>query len=230
MKPKVLVAEDNIDHLELLTDALSLDNIVVGTDCKEGCLEYLEKEHFDLVVLDYNLKKRFSGFDILREITLKYPYIPVIMVTAYGNEELAVKVMKIGAKDYIRKTLDNNYIDRIVSNVHTIIKRKDKLGYKTMKKESLLTLEKHKDVFIKKWKERINFEKNRFNILANIVFSDKLLHKLYSAFLSDLENERINETLRLLKETILNQSNKEKFLLDIELLNITYLAGVQMKF
>ena len=140
MKPKVLVAEDNVDHLELLSDALSEENDVIGTDSKEGCMERLSQDQFDLVVLDYNLKKNFSGFDILREITLKYPYLPVIMVTAYGDEELAVKVMKIGAKDYIRKTLDNNYIDRIVTNVRTLVRKKDKRDYKKIKSEALKLL------------------------------------------------------------------------------------------
>ena len=145
MKPKVLVAEDNVDHLELLTDALSEENEVVGTDSKEGCMEQLQKDTFDLVVLDYNLKKDFSGFDILREITLKYPYMPVIMVTAYGNEELAVKVMKIGAKDYIRKTLDNNYIDRIVSNVRILVNKREKEDYRKIKEDSIAFLHQHKE-------------------------------------------------------------------------------------
>ena len=78
------------------------------------------------------------------------------MVTAYGNEELAVKVMKIGAKDYIRKTLDNNYIDRIVTNVRTLVRKKDKADYKEIKNMALKFLKNNTLNFIDKWKEKIH--------------------------------------------------------------------------
>lgn len=222
MKTRVLVAEDNIDHLELLSDALSEENEVMGTDSREGCMELLEKHSFDLVVLDYNLKKDFSGFDILREITLKYPYLPVIMVTAYGNEDLAVKVMKIGAKDYIRKTLDNNYIDRIVGNVRTLVQRKDRADYKKVKKNALSFLREHEDDFIDRWKESIHSSEERFDVSHDLRLSDELLRLCYRAFITDIEKDQLNETLAVFKKNIEQQEKKERLLIGFELLNMTF--------
>lgn len=222
MKPKVLVAEDNVDHLELLSDALSEENIVVGTDSKEGCMERLAHEQFDLVVLDYNLKKDFSGFDILREITLKYPHLPVIMVTAYGNEELAVKVMKIGAKDYIRKTLDNNYIDRIVRNVRTLVKKKEKGDYKQIKKDVLVFLKEKKEDFIQKWKDKIQKYEKRFEIPDTLDVPNPFFKKLFKAFLDDLSEDKISRTLDTLKGIFKDNIHDEWLLLNIELLNVSF--------
>ena len=222
MKPKVLVAEDNIDHLELLSDALSDENIVIGTDSKQGCMEQLAKDQFDLVVLDYNLKKDFSGFDILREITLKYPYLPVIMVTAYGDEELAVKVMKIGAKDYIRKTLDNNYIDRIVTNVRTLVRKKDRGDYREIKKNALKFLKDNTTLFVKKWKEKIHVYEEKFDIPGTLNMADVFFQKLYTAFLDDLAGDKISQTLDVLKEIFTDHVQDERLLLNIELLNVSF--------
>ena len=214
MKPKVLVAEDNVDHLELLSDALSEENDVIGTDSKEGCMERLSQDQFDLVVLDYNLKKNFSGFDILREITLKYPYLPVIMVTAYGDEELAVKVMKIGAKDYIRKTLDNNYIDRIVTNVRTLVRKKDKRALKFLKDNT--------NEFINQWKEKIHSYEEKFDIPGTFNITDPFFKKLYKAFLDDLTGDKITRTIETLNEIFKDHVQDERLLLNIELLNVSF--------
>lgn len=222
MKPKVLVAEDNVDHLELLSDALSVENTVIGTDSKEGCMEHLAREQFDLVVLDYNLKKDFSGFDILREITMKYPYLPVIMVTAYGNEELAVKVMKIGAKDYIRKTLDNNYIDRIVNNVRSLVKKKEKGDYRQMKKDVIGFLRENADEFIKKWKDKIHLYEEKFEISDTLNMPDVFFMKLYKAFLDDLTEDKISRTLDTLKGIFKDNMHDGGLLLNMELLNVSY--------
>jgi DNA-binding response OmpR family regulator len=221
MKPKVLVAEDNIDHLELLSDALSIDNIVVGTDCFEGCMSYLEKDKYDLVVLDYNLKKNYSGYDILKEINLKYPYLPVIMVTAYGNEDLAVKVMKIGAKDYIRKTLDNNYIERIVSNVKLLVGRNEKEDLSSIKKEIVRFLTDNRGSFIGLWKEKIHVQETRFDVHESATIKDDMLDLIFNAYLSDIEKNQIVDTMSLLK-TIFEKEAEEDLLLNMELLNISF--------
>jgi len=222
VKPRVLVAEDNIDHLELLSDALSEENDVIGTDSKEGCMEKLTQGQFDLVVLDYNLKKDFSGFDILKEITLKYPYLPVIMVTAYGNEELAVKVMKIGAKDYIRKTLDNNYINQIVKNVRTLLNRKEKQDYRIIKKKALFFLKEREKDFIARWKDKIHTYEEKFDIPGPLQVQDLLFKKLYKAFLEDLAEDKISRTLDILKEIFTDHLKDEYLLINIELLNVSF--------
>jgi YesN/AraC family two-component response regulator len=59
-------------------------------------------EEIDLVILDYRLDD-MSGLDVLKEIKDCRPAVPVILVTAYGDEDVAVKAFRYGAKDYIKK-------------------------------------------------------------------------------------------------------------------------------
>jgi DNA-binding response OmpR family regulator len=222
MKPRVLVAEDNIDHLELLSDALSEYNEVIGTDSLEGCMQNLAEKKFDLVVLDYNLKKNFSGFDILKEINFKYPYLPVIMVTAYGNEDLAVRVMKIGAKDYIRKSLDNNYIERIVNNVNNILGKKDKENLNKVKQDIIDYFIENRASFISMWKDKIHTQEERFDIHGTEKISSEKLEPLFNAYVRDIEKNQISDTTALLKDFFSNPQIEEELFLNMELLNITF--------
>ncbi|MBN1410851.1 MAG: response regulator [Spirochaetales bacterium] len=218
-KPKVLVAEDNLDHLELLTDALCEKNIVVGTDSKEGCMQLLAAEDFDLVVLDYNLKKKFSGFDILREITVRYPNLPVIMVTAYGNEELAVKVMQIGAKDYIRKSLDNNYIDRIVKNINLLLNQKESINSNQAKNDIMKYLEENLDRIVDSWYLHLVELGREYSIEGISKVPKVLLVSVFNAVLFDIKLSK-NDSLDLIKE-LLFEKGKTKTILSNHL-NLTF--------
>ena len=55
-----------------------------------------------LVILEYRLSD-MSGLDVLREMKKCRPSVPVILVTAYGDEAVAVKAFRYGAKDYVKK-------------------------------------------------------------------------------------------------------------------------------
>ena len=104
---KILVADDNHDHIELMGEALKqelcaeIDTATTG----EECLKKVAKESFDLLLLDY-LFPKISGLDILKHITEKGYDLPVIMVTGHGDEKIAVEAMKAGAIDYIVKSED----------------------------------------------------------------------------------------------------------------------------
>lgn len=214
------MAEDNIDHLELLTDALSIDNNVIGTDSREGCLSLLAEREFDLVVLDYNLKKKFSGFDILKEITGAYPHLPVIMVTAYGSEDLAVKVMKTGAKDYIRKTLDNNYIDRIVNNVKLLVQvsQEDKFT----QNDVLKLLEDYLEEFCQLWHEAILKMMGMYEIPPMASGDINMLKPFYKSLKEDILNNTEETSLHAYKEYLQGKGYTKSALFFIEFLNISF--------
>jgi len=69
-----------------------------GTDF----LNKINEKIYDIILLDYKLGD-MTGLDVLKEIQNKSPFTKVIMVTAFGNLELAVETMKAGAFDFIRK-------------------------------------------------------------------------------------------------------------------------------
>jgi len=105
--PKVLVADDNPDHVQLITEILNqeLKAEVEGVTKGEECLEKVKKNRYDLLLLDYLFPKT-NGMDILKEIVEKDYDLPVIMITGHGSEKVAVEAMKAGAIDYIVKSED----------------------------------------------------------------------------------------------------------------------------
>jgi len=104
---KVLVADDNPDHVQLITEILNqeLKAEVEGVTEGEECLKKVKKNRYDLLLLDY-LFPEINGRDILKEIVEKGYDLPVIMITGHGSEKVAVEAMKAGAIDYIVKSED----------------------------------------------------------------------------------------------------------------------------
>ncbi len=104
---KVLVADDNRDHIQLITKILNqeLKAEVEGVTTGEECLKKVKKTRYDLLLLDY-LFPKINGLDILKEIVEEGYDLPVIMITGHGSEKVAVEAMKAGAVDYIVKSED----------------------------------------------------------------------------------------------------------------------------
>ena len=83
----------------------------------ESILRHISLENFDLVLLDMNYSASTTGeegLSLLREIKLSNPIVPVILITAWGSVELAVKGIKIGASDFIVKPWNNNQLLKII--------------------------------------------------------------------------------------------------------------------
>ena len=77
-------------------------------------------EHpFDLVLLDLALPDR-NGMDLLVEIHAHDPQLPVIMITAYGTVENAVKAMQAGATNFVQKPWDN---EKLLADVRIAVGR-----------------------------------------------------------------------------------------------------------
>lgn len=65
-------------------------------------LELLEREHVDIVLLDYRLGAE-SGFELCAEIRKRWPETRVLIFTAFGNPELLTQAIRAGASGYILK-------------------------------------------------------------------------------------------------------------------------------
>jgi DNA-binding NtrC family response regulator len=68
----------------------------------------------DLVLTDLALGSGPSGLDVLRFARETAPECPVVMITAHGNEKIAVEAMRLGAEDYVPKPFDNDEIRLVV--------------------------------------------------------------------------------------------------------------------
>ena len=223
VKNTILIVEDNIDHIEHLQDALSSKYTLFDATTNEECFNIFNKNKIDVVVLDYYLKNHFSGLDILREMNNRNIRVPVVMITAYGNEELAVEAIKIGAEDYIRKTLDNSYIDSLLDTIRNIlIMRERRDDVNGVRQEVLNFFNEKRVVFIKKWHEEMKSQQERINLNISLPISESDINRLFSAFLADIQNDRAIETMLFFKKRVLLQEGEESSVVVIELLNMAF--------
>ncbi|MCB9653594.1 MAG: sigma-54-dependent Fis family transcriptional regulator [Deltaproteobacteria bacterium] len=73
-----------------------------------------ERNHFDLVLTDLALGQGGTGMDVLAGSKKTRGATPVVMITAHGNERIAVEAMKAGAEDYVPKPFDNDQLRLVV--------------------------------------------------------------------------------------------------------------------
>jgi two-component system response regulator AtoC len=103
MAAHVLLIEDDADTAALIADTLRAVQLRV-THVAEAAAGLAEVGNGDVdcVLLDYRLRDG-DGLQCLREIVGLRPDVPVVMITGWGSEEVAVEAMKLGARDYIAK-------------------------------------------------------------------------------------------------------------------------------
>ena len=77
-------------------------------------LELIDSQDFSLILSDIKLPQ-LSGMEILRHVKKEKPYIPVIMITAYGTIKQAVEALKAGAMDYVVKPFNIEELKIIVA-------------------------------------------------------------------------------------------------------------------
>jgi DNA-binding NtrC family response regulator len=100
---RILVVDDDPEMCGLLSDVLSGEGFSVLTMGESlEASKILKKEEFDVIITDLKMKG-LKGFDLLEEAKKVAPLTPVIIVTAFGTIESAIKAMKMGAYDYITK-------------------------------------------------------------------------------------------------------------------------------
>jgi DNA-binding NtrC family response regulator len=100
---KILVVDDDLEMCGLLSDALKGEGFsVTATGDSLEASKILKKEDFDVLVTDLKMKG-LKGLDLLEETKKVAPLTPVIIITAFGTIESAIRAMKMGAYDYITK-------------------------------------------------------------------------------------------------------------------------------
>jgi DNA-binding NtrC family response regulator len=108
---KILVIDDDLEMCGLLSDVLRGEGFSVLTSGESlEASKILKKEEFDVIITDLKMK-RLKGLDLLEEAKKVAPLTPVIIITAFGTIESAIKAMKMGAYDYITKPFQ---IDELV--------------------------------------------------------------------------------------------------------------------
>lgn len=101
----ILIVDDDIgDRLNLQRECekSGLDFDLFEAENVADSLQVIQDSHIDCVLMDYALpgENGLTGLSLIRK---DYPYLPVIMVTCYGDEVLASNAFKSGASDYLPK-------------------------------------------------------------------------------------------------------------------------------
>ena len=131
---KILTIDDNPFIRKLLRRHLESEGYeVAGAECCDDGLAILETQDISLVLLDVSMPRK-SGVMCLGEITERFGNIPVIMVTAMSDLDIAVEVMKKGALDYIVKPVKREKllasVKRAIENRGTLMRPKPLTPFK----------------------------------------------------------------------------------------------------
>ncbi|MEM7444966.1 MAG: phosphate regulon transcriptional regulator PhoB [Pseudomonadota bacterium] len=120
--PLVLVIEDEVDLVTLLTYNLEKENyrVLAAFEGDEGVMLAAE-QHPDLILLDWMLPNR-SGIDICRQLrrTAASRDIPIIMLTARGEEGDRIRGLNAGADDYVTKPFSTN---ELLARMRAVLRR-----------------------------------------------------------------------------------------------------------
>jgi len=129
-KSKILIVDDDIEYLKSLARALKGDFSIVtassSAEAKELLLSNPDLALFDIRLDDVDINNR-EGIEILKFVKKEMPTIPVVMMTAYGDIDLAVEAMKLGAADFVQKG-DFSELKKTIRNVLERVKLERKLS------------------------------------------------------------------------------------------------------
>ena len=117
---RVLVADDDHPYSILLKKSLiGRGHSIVLCSSAEDALCRLQKEHFDIVLLDYKMED-ISGINVLQWMYGKKMDLPVILITSYGSEEIYEEAYKCGASEYfVKGEMDTIRLPVMVEQVYS---------------------------------------------------------------------------------------------------------------
>jgi DNA-binding NtrC family response regulator len=153
-----------------------IDNLIGSTDSRE-VLNLLNQNEVEAILLDLRMP-HIPGEKLLLQIKEEYPHVPVIIVTATGEIDVAVQCMRAGAFDYMVKPVEES---RLVSGVRRAIELTElRRGYRDLRKRLLSNQLSNPDAF------------------SQIITQDRKMHRIFLCVESIAKSD---ETVLILGET-----------------------------
>ena len=207
MKKTILFVDDEPGTLDICVEFLNNKGykVFLFQDGKEAILQYLTIKP-DLVILDVNMPE-LSGFEIAKIIRDNDPNIPILFFSGTQGHENAVKGLKIGANDYIRKDI---HLEELCARIQKELDKNMSESWKILP----LTTETYIDKSTKKLVScgsTYKFPEKEFQILVELadnvnssvlrthiikkilnerLRSDEYLHKTITKLRSALKNDK----------------------------------------
>ncbi len=112
MSPRVLIVDDNLELAENMREMIELDDTDVHVEVVttgEDAVALVDREGFDLVITDMRLPG-MNGAEVLSSVRVRRPDTPVVVMTAFAEDELLERARRTGAVGVLVKPAD---LDRI---------------------------------------------------------------------------------------------------------------------
>ena len=130
---KILLADDDIELTEMLVEYLTIEGFTVETTHNgKSALEKADTGHYDLIILDVMMPE-LNGFDVLRKLR-SHSQVPVLMLTARGEDVDSIVGLEIGADDYLAKPCNPRVL---VAHIRAILRRTESVSDPIIPSEDL---------------------------------------------------------------------------------------------
>jgi FixJ family two-component response regulator len=118
-KPRLLIADDQTDVLEALRLLLSQYGFALElVTSPKAVLAQLQQASWDLLLMDLNYSRDTTsgaeGLDLIAQVRGREADLPIVVMTAWGNIELAVAAMRAGAQSFVQKPWDNRALIQVL--------------------------------------------------------------------------------------------------------------------
>ncbi|MDM5250486.1 response regulator transcription factor [Lysinibacillus sp. G4S2] len=196
----LLLIDDEPRMLDLLSLYLEPTFHCIAMTSIRNALVYLEENHIDLVLLDIMMPE-MDGWQACQEIR-KFSDIPVIMLTAKGEQADIIKGLNIGADDYILKPFDE---EELLARINAVLRR-TKVEEKVIFFEGLRLNKESFELYFQQ--EAIPLTPKEFAMLAlfldyqNKVFSREHLINTVWGYNVSIEDRTIDSHVRNLREKL----------------------------
>ena len=116
---KILIVDDHavVRHgvKQILTEHFQCSAIAESQNAEE-MIEQAQKRHWNIVILDVGMPGK-SGLEALKELKHLHPKLPVLVLSAYPEDQLALRMLKAGASGYLSKDSAPNELVRAIKKI-----------------------------------------------------------------------------------------------------------------
>ncbi len=166
---KILLVDDDVELCALLSEYLLAENfLVTSVHNGEAAIEHALKKEYDLMILDIMMPKP-NGLEVLKQLQNKIQ-IPILMLTARGDDIDRILGLEMGADDYLPKPCNPR---ELVARLHAILRRTQKEQIEMTASQSVstigdLTLDRQNRTILIMQKT-INLTSTEFNVLDTLI-------------------------------------------------------------
>lgn len=135
-KPKLLITEGDVDNRKFLKMFLSKFFVVNVCDSAESFYELLQKDEYDIIMMDIAIRGEKNGLQLTRELknNPKYAKIPVLCYTGYAFNQDRINALDAGCDEYLSKPSD---IKVLLNTLFSLLKEKGKQVLNEQKFENI---------------------------------------------------------------------------------------------